>query len=42
MKGIFKALEHRSGLKAAIVSDGLIRNGDAIALAAENHSTLSA
>jgi MOSC domain-containing protein YiiM len=42
MKGIFKALEHRSGLKAAIVSDGLIRNGDPIALAAENHSTLCA
>ena len=31
--GIFKALEHRSGLKAAIVSDGLIRVDDAVALA---------
>jgi MOSC domain-containing protein YiiM len=29
--GIFKALEHRSGLKAAILSDGEIRIGDAIA-----------
>jgi MOSC domain-containing protein YiiM len=33
MPGIFKALEHRSGLKAAIVSDGLIRVGDPITLA---------
>jgi MOSC domain-containing protein YiiM len=31
--GIFKALEHRSGLKAAILSDGTIRVGDRIALA---------
>ncbi len=30
--GIFKALEHRSGLKAAILSDGLLRVGDPIAL----------
>ena len=30
--GIFKALENRSGLKAAILSDGVIRAGDAIAL----------
>jgi len=29
---IFKALEHRSGLKAAVVSDGIIRTGDAITL----------
>lgn len=35
IKGIFKALEHRSGLKAAIVSDGLIRVGDAITIATE-------
>ena len=33
LPGIFKALEHRSGLKAAVVSDGEIRVGDAIALA---------
>jgi MOSC domain-containing protein YiiM len=31
IKGIFQALEHRSGLKAAVVSDGTIRIGDAIA-----------
>jgi MOSC domain-containing protein YiiM len=31
--GIFRALENRSGLKAAILSDGVIRTGDAIALA---------
>jgi len=30
--GIFRALEHRSGLKAAILSDGLIRAGDPILL----------
>jgi MOSC domain-containing protein YiiM len=35
LKGIFKALEHRSGLKAAILSDGLIRVGNPIALATE-------
>ena len=32
LPGIFKALEHRSGLKAAILSDGIIRTGDAIVL----------
>jgi MOSC domain-containing protein YiiM len=32
MAGIFRALEHRSGLKAAIIGDGTIRVGDAIAL----------
>ena len=32
LPGIFKALEHRSGLKAAVVSDGEIRIGDAIVL----------
>ncbi|MBM2803655.1 MAG: domain containing protein, partial [Deltaproteobacteria bacterium] len=32
LPGIFKALEHRSGLKAAVVSDGEIRVGDAIVL----------
>ena len=31
--GIFRALEHRSGLKAAILSDGVIHIGDSIALA---------
>ena len=30
--GIFRALERRSGLKAAILSDGVIRIGDRIAL----------
>jgi MOSC domain-containing protein YiiM len=30
--GIFRALEHRSGLNAAILSDGVIRVGDPIAL----------
>jgi MOSC domain-containing protein YiiM len=34
LPGIFKALEHRSGLKAAILSDGVIRIGDAVALKA--------
>ena len=33
--GIFRALEHRSGLKAAILSDGVIRVGDPIALREE-------
>jgi MOSC domain-containing protein YiiM len=32
LPGIFKALEHRSGLKAAILSDGVIRLGEKIAL----------
>jgi MOSC domain-containing protein YiiM len=32
LPGIFKALEHRSGLKAAVLSDGEIRVGDAIVL----------
>jgi MOSC domain-containing protein YiiM len=32
LPGIFKALEHRSGLKAAILSDGIIRPGDAVVL----------
>lgn len=32
LPGIFKALEHRSGLKAAVVSDGEIRVGDAVVL----------
>jgi MOSC domain-containing protein YiiM len=32
--GIFQALEHRSGLKAAILSDGVIRVNDPVALQA--------
>jgi MOSC domain-containing protein YiiM len=32
LKGIFKALEHRSGLKAAVLSDGVIQVGDSIKL----------
>jgi len=32
LPAIFKALEHRSGLKAAILSDGVIRPGEPIAL----------
>lgn len=32
LPGIFKALDHRSGLKAAILSAGIIRVGDKIAL----------
>jgi MOSC domain-containing protein YiiM len=32
LPGIFKALEHRSGLKAAILSDGVIRLGDPVSL----------
>lgn len=35
LPGIFRALEHRSGLKAAILTDGVIRVGDPIALRAE-------
>src|SRR5215475_10723428 len=30
--GIFRVLEHRSGLKAAILSDGVIRIGDSVVL----------
>ena len=33
LPAIFNALNHRSGLKAAILSDGVIRVGDSIALA---------
>ena len=32
LPGIFKALYHRSGLKAAILSDGMIQVGDPVAL----------
>jgi MOSC domain-containing protein YiiM len=33
---IFKALEHRSGLKAAVLSDGEIQIGDAVVLESAN------
>jgi MOSC domain-containing protein YiiM len=36
LPGIFQALEHRSGLKAAILSDGVIRVDDSITLRAPN------
>jgi MOSC domain-containing protein YiiM len=36
--GIFRALENRSGLKAAILSDDVIHTGDAIALQAAEAS----
>ena len=36
--GIFRALEHRSGLKAAILSDGVIRVQDPIELRLERHA----
>jgi MOSC domain-containing protein YiiM len=42
LKGIFKALEHRSGLKAAVVSDGVIGVGDSITLATEVQQAVSA
>ncbi|MGB7946493.1 MAG: MOSC domain-containing protein [Candidatus Binatia bacterium] len=42
LPGIFRALEHRSGLKAAILSDGVIRVGDTLALGeAARPATLS-
>lgn len=39
--GIFKALEHRSGLKAAILTDGIIRAGDPVSLQPEGRSATS-
>jgi MOSC domain-containing protein YiiM len=39
--GIFRALEHRSGLKAAILSDGVIRIGDPVALRGETRLAIS-
>jgi MOSC domain-containing protein YiiM len=39
--GIFGALEHRSGLKAAILSDGVIRVGDPVALREETRPASS-
>ena len=41
LPAIFKALEHRSGLKAAILTDGAIRVGDPVALA-HHHSAAAA
>lgn len=38
LPGIFKALEHRSGLKAAVLSDGIIEIGDSIGLVAERQA----
>ncbi len=40
--GIFRALEHRSGLKAAILSDGVIRVGDSVALGGQTRPAMSA
>ena len=40
--GIFRTLEHRSGLKAAILSDGMIRVGDSLALREETRRPTSA
>jgi MOSC domain-containing protein YiiM len=40
--GIFRTLEHRSGLKAAILSDGMIRVGDPLALREETRRPTSA
>ena len=37
--GIFRTLEHRSGLKAAIISDGVIRVNDLVVLRPAIHST---
>jgi MOSC domain-containing protein YiiM len=39
--GIFRVLEHRSGLKAAILSDGLIRAGDPVSLREETQAAVS-
>ncbi|MDH3445527.1 MAG: hypothetical protein OEN50_16495 [Deltaproteobacteria bacterium] len=42
MPGVFKALEHRSGLKAAIISDGMVAVDDAIALTTESRRAIGA
>ena len=42
IRGIFGALEHRSGLKASILSDGLIRVGDPLALREEERRAIPA
>ena len=41
LPGIFRALEHRSGLKAAILSDGVIRAGDPVALCRVTHHSVA-
>ena len=41
LRGIFKALEHRSGLKAAVLSDGSICVGDPVALRSETQPAVS-
>jgi hypothetical protein len=41
LPGVFQALEHRSGLKAAILSDGRICVGDPIALTNETQAAVS-
>ena len=41
VSGIFRVLEHRSGLKAAILSDGVIRVGDPVALRVETRQSTS-
>ena len=41
LPGIFKSLERRSGLKAAILTDGEIRVGDKIALQQERHVSMA-
>ena len=41
LPGIFRALEHRSGLKAAILNNGVIRVGDSIALGKETQAAAS-
>lgn len=41
VSGIFRVLEHRSGLKAAILSDGVIRVGDPVALRVETRPSTS-
>ena len=42
MPGIFKALDHRSGLKAAILTDGEIHVGDALTLVEPQAAVVSA
>jgi hypothetical protein len=41
LPAIFKALEHRSGLKAAILSDGVIQVGDAVVLQQDSQISAS-
>jgi MOSC domain-containing protein YiiM len=41
MKGIFKALEHRSGLKAAVLGDGVIHVGDPISRITETQQAMT-